>query len=168
MNDAKTIQEQEEINLDLGKLLWHYLTHWMAILVSGLVMAVLAFFITTFFMTPKYRASVTVYVNNSLGYHSVTEVSSQGLATAQRLVNTYVNILQSDTVLKDVIQKGDLDCSPQAVRAIMSASQVGNTEMFTVTITHTDPEMAAKIANTIAEVAPNEFLLLLRAVRQKS
>ena len=37
----------------------------------------------------------------------------------------------------------------------MSAKQVDETEVFTVTITHEDPETAAHLANAVAEVAPD-------------
>ena len=72
-------------------------------------------------------------------------VSSSNLATAQRLVNTYVNIIKSNSVLTEVIANSDLDCEPADIRRIMSAAQMDETEMFTVSITHPDPEMAAKI-----------------------
>ena len=50
-----------------------------------------------------------------------------------------------------------MNTSAAQIRSVMSTSQVGDTELFKVHITHPKPEMAAKIANAIAEVAPGEI-----------
>lgn len=104
-----------------------------------------------------YRASVTVYVNNIRGDQYVEYITNSNLATAQRLVNTYVNIIKSDSVLEKVADTLDQNVSASQIRAAMSAAQMDDTEIFTVTITHADPEMAAQIANAVAEVAPREI-----------
>ena len=77
-------------------------------------------------------------------------------------VNTYVNIIKSDSVLDQVVEKGNLDCTAGDIRGLMSASQVDDTEMFTVTIAHPNAKMAAHIANTIAEVAPPRISSLVK------
>ncbi len=145
------------LEIDLQKLLWAYMKRWWMFLVGGLLAAVIALVVTANFVTPTYRASVTVYVNNVSAGQQIEYISSTNLATAQRLVNTYVNIIESDAVLTDVAEKGNLPYSPDELRSMMSAAQKDETEIFTVSITHTDPVMAAKVANTIADVAPEKI-----------
>lgn len=144
----------DELEVDIKKLLLYYLHHWILIAVCVLSFAVLAFLTTHFFITPKYKADITVYVNNTKNTQSMDSISNTNLTTAQQLVNTYVNIIKSNNVLNKVIQEGDISCSVEDIRSSMTAQQVDNTEMFTVTISHTDPKTATKIANTIAKVAP--------------
>ena len=113
--------------------------------------------ITAVFITPHYKASVTFYVNNASSMQQIESISSANLSTSMRLVQTYVNIIKSNTVLTDVIEEGNLNCSPNDIRKIMKAEQVDETEMFTVSISHSDAATAAHIANTIAKVAPGSI-----------
>lgn len=150
-------QKSDEITIDLGKLLQFYLHHWLSLTLSGIVAAAAAFLITSLLLTPRYKADVTIYVNNTKSTQPIDAVTGANLSTAKQLVNTYVNIIKSDTVLKDVIAKGNFYCSVKDIRDSMTAEQIEDTEMFTVTISDSDARMAAKIANTIADVAPERI-----------
>ncbi len=150
-------ERREEMEIDLSKLLRTYLGKWWLIVLATVLAGVLALVITQTLITPMYRASVTLYVNNIKSGEQVEYITSSNLATAQKLVNTYVNIIKSDTVLEKVAETARLDISAAQLRKVMSAAQVDETEIFNVIITHPDPEMAAQIANAVAEVAPDEI-----------
>lgn len=153
-----TMDERTEmLEIDLQKLLMAYLRKWWLILLCGVLVAVGAFIYTTKFVTPLYRASVTIYVNNSRSNQQIDYVSGSNLAASQQLVSTYSNIIKSDTVLEKVVEKSNLNYSADQLRKIMSAAQVDKTELFNVYIVHPDPEMAADIANAVAAVAPGEI-----------
>lgn len=145
--------------IDLKKLLLAYLRKWWLILLCGVVFAAAAFLYTWNCVTPLYRASVTIYVNNIAEDQksNVTYISGSNLSAAQQLVNTYVNIIRSDTVLQKVVDQAELGYTVEQLRNIMSTAQVDETELFNVYIVHPDPEMAAYIANAVAEVAPGEI-----------
>ena len=148
---------QELAEIDLWKILMIFAARWKLLLVSALAAAVLAFFVTVQFMTPLYRASVKVYVNNINANETIEYVNAANLATAQQLVNTYVNMIRSNTVLEKVSQSAGMSYSAEDIRRMMTAAQVDETELFEVYISHPDPEEAAKIANAIANVAPDEI-----------
>lgn len=132
---------------------------WIVVLCALLAGAL--FFTYTFcFVTPLYQASVTIYVNNGTDNKSGS-ISSTDLAVALRLVTTYVNILKSDTVLEKVIENADLELEAKDVREMMTAEPVEETEMFKVMITAPDPNQAAKIANSVAAVAPAEIATII-------
>lgn len=143
--------------IDLQKLLWAYLRKWWLIVICGLVLAAAALLYTMNWITPLYRASVTIYVNNISAGERIDYISGSNLSAAQQLVNTYVNIIRSDSVLQKVVDQSGLDYSVAQIRGCMSAAQVDETELFNVYITHPDPQMAAQIANAVAEVAPGEI-----------
>lgn len=135
---------------------------WL-IVVCAVVAGSLTFAYTANFITPLYRSSVKIYVNNKLA-SSVSEntgVSASDLATSQRLVATYINILSSDTVLQKVAnnvrENHNIRLSAGSIRSMMSASAMGETEVFQVFISNADREHAAIIANAIAEVAPEQI-----------
>ena len=150
-------EKHEGFEVDVQKLILAYLNKWWIILGCVVVVALATLVVTANFITPLYRASVTVYVNNSKADEQINFISNSNLLTAQRLVNTYVNIIESDTVLTKVAEASGLNISAEGIRAVMSATQVDDTELFRVFITHPDPKMAAKLANAIAEVAPGEI-----------
>ena len=50
-----------------------------------------------------------------------------------------------------------LEITSDDLRGMLAASAVGETEMFTVSVIAPDPQMAADLANVIAEVAPAEI-----------
>jgi len=150
-------ENRDGLEIDLQKLLLAYLNKWWLIAVCTVVTAAMALFITQSFITPLYKADVRIYVNNGRSDQYVEYITSSNLATAQRLVSTYINIIESDTVLEKVAEASGMDVTPGEIRNMMSASQVDGTELFDVVITHEDPELAAQLANAIAEVAPAEI-----------
>lgn len=135
---------------------------WL-IVVCAVVAGSLTFAYTANFITPLYRSSVKIYVNNrqSSVTSQNTGVSASDLATSQRLVATYINILSSDTVLQEVAncvrEDHGIQLSAGSIRGMMSASALGETEVFQVFISNPNPEHAAIIANAIAEVAPEQI-----------
>lgn len=150
-------EKNDALKIDLQKLLMGYLKKWWLIVLCTLVAAVAMLIYTKNWIVPMYRASVTVYVNNISAGERIDYVSGGNLAASQQLVNTYVNIIKSDTVLEKVVEKSGLNYTAGQIRGIMSAAQVGETELFNVYIVHSNPEMAARIANAVAEVAPGEI-----------
>lgn len=150
-------ENREAIEIDIQKLLLAYLNKWWIFMLCVILAGAIAMVYTLQFVTPLYNAKVTIYVNNAGPNQKVEYVTSSNLQTSQRLVNTYVYIIGSETVLEKVAREADLGMSAGQIRSSMHAAQKGTTEIFDVTITHSDPEKAARIANAVAEVAPGEI-----------
>lgn len=145
------------VEVDLREIFRVCLRKVWLILLSALVMGVAVYLYTAFFIAPQYITGASFYVNNSVQSGESQKISSSDLATSQRLVLTYVNIIKSDTVLEKVIDEAGLAMTPAQIRGIMTAESIDDTEMFKVQISHTDPQLAAQIANAIAAVAPAEI-----------
>ena len=150
-------RKKEDMEIDLTKLLLLYLHKWWLILLCAIVGGGMMYVYTANFVTPMYQAGVTIYVNNIESGQQIDYISGSNLTASQQLVSTYINIIRSDTVLEKVADSMEMDVSAEYIRSIMSASQVGETELFDVYISHPDPDMAAFIANAVAEVAPGEI-----------
>lgn len=150
------MKEKETMEIDLLRLFWVLVHKLWLILLVGVLAACIAFGFTKYCVTPLYRTSVTIYVNNSRSA-SAESVTYSDLNAAQQLVNTYVNIISSDAVLEKVAEHGAFPYTAAELRGMMSASAVSDTEIFRVYIVNPDPAMAAEIANTIAAVAPDEI-----------
>ena len=89
---------------------------WIVVLCAVIVGASVLVY-TVNFVTPQYQANVTIYVNNN-STGDETYISSSDLAVALRLVTTYVNIIQSNSVLEKVIDEAGLLLSADLANAI--------------------------------------------------
>lgn len=158
------MNETMEIDLrEVGKTIIKRI--WIIALCAVIVGASVLVY-TVNFVTPQYQANVTIYVNNNSSGDE-NYISSSDLAVALRLVATYVNIIQSNTVLEEVVDEAGLLLSPDQVRRMISAEAVGETEMFRVTVTTPNPQMSADLANAIAKVAPDKIAEIIEGSSAK-
>lgn len=156
MNDAQN-DKNAVAEIDLRKLLLAYLRKWWLIVLCALIVGAAALAYTVKFVTPMYQASITVYVNNVRSGERIDYISGSNLQASQQLVNTYANIIKSDTVLQKVSEEAGAGYTPETLRKLLSTAQVGETELFNVYIIHPNPAEAARLANAVANVAPAEI-----------
>lgn len=149
------------LEVDLQELLMLYLRKWWMIILCAVLAGAIAFGGTYFLMTPMYKANVSVYVNNNRENPEDGYVSYNDLSTSLRLVNTYINIVTSNRVLEKVSEALNYDYSAAELAGCLSAEQKNSTEIFLVYVTHSDPEEAARIANAVAQVAPDEIASII-------
>lgn len=150
-------QKVNEIEIDLQELLMSYLRKWWLIAICVVVAAAAAFVLTKQFVTPTYRADISIYVNNDRGTESKDYLSNADLYAAQNLVNTYVSIAKSDRVLERIADTLGGDYTAEGLARAISASQLNETEIFRIYAVHENPAEAARIANAAALVAPEEI-----------
>ena len=150
-------RKEEYMEIDLLRLvraLWH--RAW-AIVLAMLLCGAAAFSYTYFLVTPLYKSSALMYVNNSSITVGSTSVSLSDLTASQTLVDTYIVILKTRLTLNDVIEQAELNYTYEDLRDMISASPVDSTEIFEITVTSPYPAEAEKIANTIVKVLPEKI-----------
>ncbi len=157
---------KETVEFDLRELALMLLKRAWIIVLCAVIVGASVLIYTVNFVTPRYQSNVTIYVNNNSSVEG-NYISSADLAVALRLVTTYVNIIQSNTVLEKVIAETGLNLSTDQVRSMISAEVVGETEMFRVTVTTPNPQMSADLANAIARVAPAEIAEIIEGSSAK-
>ena len=152
-------QNEEYIEIDLMQILVLLKNRIRSIIAVTLLCGIIALGVTQLFVTPLYKATTLLYVNNNSISLGSTEVSiSQGdITAAQSLVDTYIVILKSRTTLNEVIKKAKLDYSYEELKNMVSAASVNSTEIFSVDVLSDDPVEAEKIANTIGVVLPKKI-----------
>ena len=142
------MEENREIEIDLRKIFIMLKKKVAIILVIAFIGAALAGCITNFFIKPKYTSGVSFYVNNNndnlIG--SSGTISSSDLDASEKLVNTYMFVVKSRTFRDKIADK--------------LSSEV--TLIFQVNVTSTSPQLASDVANTIAELAPDEIVRVLK------
>lgn len=156
LNNPELVQEEEN-SISITRLLQAI---WKRILwvIAAVVIAVAASaIITQFFITPQYQASCWLYVNNFSNSTSQNEVSTAQLQAATRLANAYTQMIYSETVLNDISAELGGTYTSKELSQMISASVITDTQILVVTVTNSDPEQAAQIANTVARVAPSSI-----------
>ena len=139
--------------IDLRRLGTALLKKAWLIILCAVVMGAAVFVYSKNFITPQYRTNISMYVNNT-NVNQIQGISSSDLATSQRLVATYIDVLKSDLVLDQVAQKLELNITANVLRGMLQAESPEGTEVLTVYVSNADRHLAAKIANAIADVAP--------------
>ena len=150
--------EKNTTKIDLSVLMSDFLRSARHFAYLGIVLVLVA---AAFFgwnnyrsYSPQYRASAsfTVYVTNPLQ----AEVRTYNTATAEQMVKTFPYILTSG-VLRDMVMR-ELDIS--AMPAV-SASALENTNIFTLSVTSDDPQLAYDVLNTVISCYPSvaEFVV---------
>lgn len=150
MNDTRN---EEEIRLDIGKILKALVRNRLRILIAAAV-GTAAAFLLALLITPQYKSSVTFYVRNNVAGTSGSSISSADIAAAKELVASYLVILQSDETLESVIYYAQANRTVTELREMISAAKVDSTEFFRVEVTSTDPWEAEAIANAVGDVLP--------------
>lgn len=151
------MEETREIDIDLRKIFYMMRTKVVYIILSTLLLAVAAGCFTHFFIAPTYSASILCNVKNNTDNSVSENISQDNISASQQLVNTYMGLLESDRVMDKVAEELGMNESGNAVRKMVTCTWREDTTLFDVTVSSTKPELAAKIANTIAKIAPNEI-----------
>lgn len=153
MNET-TNEKETGVELRLQELLTLYMRKWKAIVACVLLGVVLALSFSFFFITPTYRTSITVYVNNNRMTDDKEYLSSADLSASIHLVKAYMILATNDTVLSRAATELNEEYSVSQLRNAISTEQMDETVIFSLSVTHTDPQEAARIANVMAEVLP--------------
>ena len=141
-------------------------SHLKLIGVITVLAGILAFSVSQFLITPYYEASVKLFVNNSrAGQADITNIND--LNASARLVNTYMEIVKSNTVLQKVAQSSGYDYTAAQLETMVSTESVQNTEIFYVKVVAKEAFDAQRLANQIAADAPAEIMNFVEATSVK-
>ena len=151
---ARSARQNDEIEIDLGKVLEAIKQYWAILLAATLICGIIGFLVSNYGMTKKYIASVDMIVNTS---SDADLVSNDQVNSAKNLVSTYSFIITGSNVLTQVVENLGLDMTYEELAKIISVDSVTDTQVFTVSAVTTDVETSKKIVQEIIKVAPSEI-----------
>ncbi|MEA2582888.1 MAG: tyrosine-protein kinase [Thermomicrobiales bacterium] len=123
---------------------------WWLLLLAPLVAGLTAYWASSQ-QEPLYSASATLLINQA------QQSDQQQLAQIQageRLGATYQRLVSTDPIINAVIARLGLPFTPGELRDKVSAGAETGTQLLRVSVSDTDPERAAAIANAVAEEFP--------------
>ena len=153
---------KEEIEVSMAEIAAILLKRWWLIILSALVVAAGAFGVTKFIVEEEYTASVSMYVQAGSNQEGLI-ASLNDLNYAQKIVNTYIEILRTDIFLKSVAKQAGVQYTPDKLLEMIEMQAVNNTEIFEIKVTTNSPEESLLLATTISELAPRKIIEIKNA-----
>lgn len=149
------MEQFEEINLKhILKVIFSKLGYIIAL---TLIVGIIAFVYSETMVETKYESKISMYVNNESN-KSMNKVLGSDITASQMLVDTYIVMIKSNTVLDEVSnileQSGIKGYDAEKLRGCITAKAIDETEVFEVKVKGTDPHQTYIIANVIADASP--------------
>lgn len=165
MSQYEEYLDNDELEIDLLKLikaLWK--KAWLIVL-AAVIFGGAMFAYGKSAYVPTYKATTTLYAsyisNQDLAFgENSGSISENSLSNSRSLVDTCIAVLNTRMTLEGVIAAADLNMPYTKLAGMISTEVINKTELFNVSITGTDPEEAALIANTIAAILPENVAMV--------
>lgn len=123
------------------------------IIITSLVFAAGSYFFTKYFVQKTYTATVKLYVETTsdgkTGYDSL-----QSYNYAEKLVATYIQMLNTNNFFTDVSKELNEKYTPAQIKSSTSFIGIEDTEVFEADVIAKSPAEAKNIADAIAKIAP--------------
>lgn len=138
------------------------------VLVASILCAVVTFIGTLYLITPKYESATMFYVNNGVSLGDVSmSLSSGDITTRQKLVDSYIVILESREYLLYMVDYAGVDRDYKELQNMITAASVNDTEIFKVVVTSPDAVEAQKIAYAIEKTLPKRIETIIEGASAK-
>ena len=140
---------EKENEIDLIDLFYYLKKKIWIIAVAVVICAVIGLVYTTAFVDTEYTAKTRIYVLN----RSDTNVSYSDFQISNQVLDDYVVLITGENVTKEVISTLKLDISSKALEHMIKVTAPNDTHILQISVTDTDAQRAAEIANCVREVA---------------
>ena len=155
------MKKNKEIGIDvvqLFKVLWK---KKIAIILTAIVAALLAFGVSSFILTPEYSSTTRIYVVNR-NQSENAGLTNQDLQAGTYLVKDYKEIILSQDVLEKVISNLKLEQSGKGLSKKIQVTVPVDTRIVSIVVKDDQPEEASRIANALREVAAEKIIKVTR------
>ena len=155
------MKENKEIGIDvvqLFKVLWK---KKIAIILTAIVAALVAFGVSSFILTPEYSSTTRIYVVNR-NQSENAGLTNQDLQAGSYLVKDYKEIILSQDVLEKVISNLKLEQSGKGLSKKIQVTVPVDTRIVSIVVKDDQPEEASRIANALREVAAEKIIKVTR------
>lgn len=146
-----TISLQELIKVIRKRLL---------LIISLVILAVgIAGIASYYLLTPIYQVSTQILVNQQQSEQS--PFSTQDIQMNLQLIETYSIIIKSPIILAKVIEKLELDTSPDLLAKKITVNSAQNSQVVNISVQDPNIRQAVDIANSTVEVFQEEIRTIM-------
>ena len=152
--EQNNVQNNDEVEIDLLEVFYVLLDKIWAIILSGVLAALVVVAATLLFVTPQYESTTKMYVLSKQDSNTLT---SQDMQTSLSLTKDYAELIKSRTVTEGVITQLNLDMTHEELLKKMTVDSATDTSILSISVRDADPYVACEIANAIRDVAANHI-----------
>ena len=139
--------------IDLKEFVMLFWNRKVSIILITIIFMLIGIIYSVGFVTPKYTSSTTLLLATSESANSKTNtITTSDITLNSKLVSTYSALAQSKSVLSKVISNLGIKMSEDELKNNVSVTQKTNTEIIVLSVTNSDPTLAAKLTNETAKV----------------
>lgn len=153
MNETEKKTGGLEINV--GELLYVLLRKWWLICLCTAVAAAVFMAGTKVMVTPLYQSVTKIYV---LSQQDGNYLTSTDIQLSSYLTKDFAELIKSRTVALEVIERLELDMTPEALMGRVTAQTKSDTRIVTIIVQNEDPVLAQRMANVIREVSATQIV----------
>ena len=151
----KDTKSTRGLEVNVGELLSVLAEKWWMILLSGIVGMMLFFFGTKMFVVPEYQSVTKIFV---LSQENGNYLTSTDLQLSSYLTKDYAELIKSRTVAEEVIERLELELSPEGLMGMVSVQIKSDTRVVAIVVKNRDPELARQLANEVREVSAKQIV----------
>ena len=108
--------------------------------------------------TPMYKTYTTIVLTQSDSQKGTTSTITQNdILLNKNLVSTYSEIIKSELILEQVINNLGIKATATELSNNIQVAALNDTEILKISVSNADPEVAASLANEIADVFTTEI-----------
>lgn len=147
-----------ETELSLKEIILIFRRRWKIMVtlpaLAGIVVGVVSYFV----LIPTYEATTTLWVIKK----DTDQLTYNDVLMNRNLASSYAVVAKSLSVMEEVIDRLDLEeITPEELQQKLAVSTEKNTEILSFTVKDSDPVLAAKIANAVADVFQQKITTLM-------
>ena len=150
-------QEKQAVEIDVFAMLKTLWKRKFSIVLVALVFAIAAFGYSAFLAKKEYQSTSRIYVVSRQNQEN-NALTNSDLQAGSYLVKDYREIILSQNVLTQAIEELKLDMTPAELSKKISVSVPTDTRILSITAKDGDPKEAARIANSLRNVAAEKII----------
>lgn len=131
---------------------------FIIVLAAVIAAAILSYLV----LDKEYEATTTLILGKPNDYSTNPQLQYNDVLLFQKLVKTYGEIAKSRTVSEKVIEAMELNLTAEQLQRKINVTPVGDTELIKIIVSDNNPEVAANIANKLAEVFKHQVVQIMR------
>ena len=152
--ENQTVNNNDEVEIDLGEVFHLLLSKLGVIILSGIVFCLAAVMGTMLLITPKYESTTKIVV---LSKQDSSTLTNQDIQTSTSLTKDYAELIQSRQVVETVIAQLNLDLTYEQFLNKLTVTTQNDTRILSITVKDEDPYMASQIADAIRVAAADHI-----------
>jgi capsular polysaccharide biosynthesis protein len=149
-----TVQDNDEVEIDLLQIYRILLGRLVYILLAGIVAGGVTLLVSIFIIPAKYESQAQLYIINRQN-DGVTTYSD--IQSSTQLVNDYKVLVTSRPVLEKVISTMGLEYTVDELDKCISADIETDSRVLEITVTTKDPYLSKSIVDSVATVSAEQI-----------